>query len=146
MDSRAVSPVVEKTVAVGLVALFVSGFVGMLLGGVVPDYRATAGQEVGERALAEAALTVERAVPSADGIVRSRATTELPATIADSGYRIELDGRDIRLVHPNPAIDASARVAIPATASVRNGTWHGGEFVVEVRGPADNRTVAIGGG
>jgi len=146
MDSRAVSPIVEKVVAVGIVALFVSGFVGALLGGVVPDYRAATGQEVGERVLARAAQTVERAIPSVDGPVRGRATAQLPATIADRGYHLELDGRTLRLDHPNPNIGASTRVAVPATATVRNGTWQGGDFVVRVRGPGRNRTLSIGAG
>lgn len=146
MDSRAISPVVEKVIAIGLVAIFVSGFVGALLGGVVPDYRAAAGEEIAERTLAEAAKTVERAVPAAAGTRNGRATTDLPATIADRAYRVELDGRDLRLVHPNPAIGPSTRVAVPASVTVRNSTWLGGDFVVRARGPAGNRSLEVGGG
>lgn len=145
MDSRAVSPVIEKLVAMGLVVLFVSGFTGTLLGGTVPDYRAGAGQEVAERTLATAARTVDDAVTGANGTVRARATRELPGTIADASYRIELRGRGLHLVHPDPAIGASTRVAVPASVTVRNSTWHGGPFVVAVGGPAANRSLRLGG-
>jgi hypothetical protein len=101
---------------------------------------------VSERVLARAAQTVERAIPSANGAIRGRATAEFPATIADRGYRLELEGRTLRLVHTDPRIGASTRVAVPTQATVRNGTWEGGEFVVRVRGAVGNRTLVIGDG
>lgn len=145
MDSRAVSPVVEKTLAIGLVVLFVSGFSATFLGGVVPDYRAGIGDEVGERTLATAARTVEAAVPAADGTAHVETATELPGTLAGADYRIELRGRQLRLVHPDPSIGGTTRLAIPASVTVRNGSWTGGSFVVHVSGETGNRTLSIGG-
>ena len=145
MDNRAVSPVVEKTVAVGLVVLFVSGFGGSLLTGTVPNYRASAGQEVGERVLATAAATVESAAPSTAAAVDVRVERELPGTIADEGYRLVLRGRQLRLDHPNPAVGATTRVALPAGVTVQNTTWDGGPFVVTVRGKGGDRTIELGG-
>lgn len=145
MDNRAVSPVVEKTIAIGLVVLFVSGFGGALLAGIVPDYRTGVGQEVGERTLATAARTVESAVPSANGTVTVEKTSALPGTIDDRAYRIELSGRRLRLAHPNPSIGAATRLAIPPDVTVRNGSWTGGRFVVRLSGPAGNRSLSIGG-
>lgn len=70
---------------------------------------------------------------------------ELPGTIADEGYRLVLRGRQLRLDHPNPAVDATTRVALPGGVTVRNSTWDGGPFVVRVRGPAGDRTIELGG-
>lgn len=145
MDNRAVSPVVEKTIAIGLVVLFVSGFGGTLVSGVVPDYRSDVGQEVGERTLATAARTVEAAIPSANGTVTVEVVRELPGTIDDRTYRIELAGRRLQLTHPDPSIGASTRLAIPADVTVQNGSWTGGRFVVELSGPPGSRTLTIGG-
>jgi hypothetical protein len=145
MDNRAISPVIEKTVTVGLVVLFISGFGGSLLTGTVPDYRASTGQEVGERVLATAASSIESANPSTTGTVDVRREQQLPGTIDDEGYRLVLQGRQLRLAHPDPAIGATTRLALPEGVTITNSTWDGGPFVVKVRGPVADRRVELGG-
>jgi len=143
MDERAVTPVVEKTIAIGLVVLFVAGFTGTLLGGAVPEYRSAAGQEVGERVLASAANAIEDALPATDAPVAARHERILPPSIEGDAYDLVLRNRTLRLRHPDPVIGASTRLAIPNGVTVRNGTWDSPPLVVEVRGPAGNRTLAI---
>ena len=145
MDNRAVSPVVEKTIAVGLVALFVSGLGTTLLGGVVPAYEASAGETVGERALAKMADSIEASVPDQNGSIRIRTRGELPGTLAGESYQLELSGQQLRLLHPDPTISTSTRVALPGSLSVRNSSWPGGPFEVRVSGPTANRTLRVGG-
>lgn len=144
MDNRGVTPVVEKTISIGLVVLFVGGLTTTLLGGTVPDYRTGTGEEIADRVLAEAADAVNDAVTAANGTVSARTVADLPGTIADEGYRIELRGGELHLRHPNPGITASTRVALPAEIVARNSTWRGGEFAVRLSGVAGNRSISIG--
>lgn len=143
MDSRAVTAVLEKTVAVGLVVLFVSGLGGALLGGAVPSYRASAAGEVGDRALAAAADRIEDAVPSTGAAATVRRHVTVPATLAGETYRLELDGRALRLDHPDRAVAGTARLALPSSVTVRNTTVGAGTVVVSVTGAGDNRTVTL---
>ena len=62
-DERALSPVVGKTLELGIVVLFVGLLTTVLLAGVVPDYRTATGKELGERVLTTAAQEIEHAVP-----------------------------------------------------------------------------------
>lgn len=145
MDSRAVSPVVEKTIAIGIAVLFVGGFGATLLTGAVPDYQRAAGQEVGERILATAAAEIERAVPAVDGTVDVTSERTLPGTIRGRSYALNLTNRSLSLDHPDDAIGGSTRVAVPSSVAVENATWAGGTFSVRVWGPAGNRTLAVEG-
>ena len=145
MDNRAVSPVVEKTVAVGLVALFVSGFGTALLGGSVPAYEASAGETVGERVLANVADEIEASIPTQNGSVRVQTRGAVPGTLAGESYHLELRGRQLRFVHPDPTIRTTTRLAVPGSLSVRNSSWPGGPFEVHVTGSTDNRTLRVGG-
>lgn len=144
MDNRGVSPVVEKTIAIGLVALFASGLTATLFAGAVPDYRRSVGQEVADRTLAEAASEIERAVPANDGTVAVDRVHVLPGTIEGAGYSLELSDRTLRLHHPDSTIGGETRLALQPSITVQNGTWSGGEFLVSVRGAAGNRTVSVG--
>ena len=139
------SPVVAKALAIGLVALYLAGVTTALLGGVVPAYETRAGAEVSERTLATAANEIEGAPPAVDGDVETRTTVVLPETIANSNYRLVLSNETHRLVleHPDTEIETATRLSLPADTTVENGTITGGEVIITVRGPADDRTVAI---
>lgn len=146
MDDRAVTPVVEKTITVGLVVLFVAGFAGSLLGGAVPDYRTSAGQEVADRVLSSAASAIEEAPPATNATVRVRTERSLPPSIRGQAYDLVLRNRTLRLRHPDPQIGGTTRLGIPNSVTVRNGTWDSPPLVVRVRGPVENRTLAIAEG
>lgn len=130
MDSRAVSPVVGKLFEVGLVTLYVTLLATTLYGGVVPDYRADAAAEVGERTLASAVQRVEAAVPPAAESVDVRHRVPLPSTIADEAYAIRTDGETLVLDHPLDDVGGRARVALPPTVARLTGTWHSGANAV----------------
>lgn len=143
MDNRAVSPVVEKSLAVGLTLLFVAGMTSVLLSGVVPDYRTAAGGEMADRVLATAAGEIEGAVPAVEGDVDVRVEAELPGTIRNSGYSLVLDGRTLRLDHPNDVLDRSTTLSVPDSLSTDASRWNGGPLVIRVIGPASSRTLTL---
>ncbi|MEF8821649.1 MAG: hypothetical protein V5A52_05180 [Halovenus sp.] len=144
MDERAVSPVVAKTLAASLALLYVAGMTSMLLGGVVPSYEAETGAELSERVLATAAKTVETAVPDADGTVQATRSVELPPTIRDTSYRLELSNGTLQFDHPDDRLDESIALSLPAGTTLEPGTWtSGGEFEIRVSGPGSNRTVTL---
>jgi hypothetical protein len=146
MDSRAVSAVIEKVVAIGLVVLFVSGFGAALFGGVVPDYRASAADELAERSLAAVADGVEAAVPASRAAADVTRTVTVPATIAGSAYRFELTDRQLRVRHPEPSVGATTRLAIPADVAVTNRSVSAGAVRIGVSGDGSNRTLELGPG
>lgn len=147
MDNRGVSPVVGKLLAAGLAVLYVSTVAGLFVGGLVPEYRAATGDELGERVLATAAGTVETAQPSVDHAVDTRTRTDLPTTIRGERYRLVVRNGTLVLDHPDDRLDARTRLALPPTVTVRDGVWHSGdEFVVRLTGPPGNRTLALGEG
>jgi len=143
--TRGVTPVVGKTLAIGLAVLYIAGMTTALLGGVVPDYETRAGAELSERVLATAAGEIERAPPAVDGHVETRTTVTLPETIANEGYRLVLSSgtNRLRLDHPDPAIETETRLSLSATVTPQNGTVHGGTLIITVSGPATNRTLTI---
>jgi len=132
---RAVTPIVSKTLEIGLVVLFVGGLSTALFAGAVPDYRDAAADRVADRSLAGAATEIENAVPPRAASVRVERSVDLPATIRGSGYRIvAVDGR-VRLDHPNPSVDGSLRLALPERVASVSGTWRSGaETVIAVAG------------
>ncbi|MFB6308786.1 MAG: hypothetical protein ABEH35_05595 [Haloarculaceae archaeon] len=133
-DSRAVSPVVEKLLVMGIVVLFVGLLTTTLFGGVVPDYRAAVGSELGDRTLALAAERIQQAVPPDATAVRSRTRVELPATIRGTGYALVVDGRSLVLDHPDAAVGGRIRLALPDHVAVVTGRWQSGaETTVVVR-------------
>jgi len=141
-DSRGVSFVVEKALAIGVAVLYIGVVTGVLLGGVVPEYRAATGDELGERVLATAATDIEGAVPAADGAVNHTSTIDLPDAIEDESYELHLRGRRLVLVHPDPAIAAETRLSLPPSVTVENGTWESTDSLdVRVQGSATNRTL-----
>lgn len=147
MDNRALSPVVGKVLAAGLAVLYIGVTTSLLLGGVVPEYRAAASHELGERVLATGAETVEGAVPDIETRVSVRHRADLPATIQSAAYDIELVNGTLHLDHPNDAVDCYAGLQLPSNVSVADGKWEsGGPLVVRVTGAPGNRTVWLEGG
>jgi hypothetical protein len=124
---RGLSPVVGKTLELGIGVLFVALLTATFFGGLVPDYRTTVGAELGDRALVAAGDRLETAAPSErfDRVDR-RVTVRLPETIRGDAYRIVAadDAGDptLRLVHPHPSIGGRLRLAIPRRASI-SGSW-----------------------
>ncbi|MFB6311439.1 MAG: hypothetical protein ABEH64_09710 [Salinirussus sp.] len=145
MDSRALTPVLEKMVAIGLVVLFVSGFAGALLGGAVPSYRSSVASEVADRALAAAADGIETAVPATNATTTIHVRLMLPETLADTTYRIVLQNRTVRLQHPNRKVSTTTRLSVPDRVTISNASVPAGEVVVSVRGDAENRTLTLEG-
>ena len=122
---RGLSPVVGKTLELGVGVLFVALLTATLLGGVAPDYRAAVGSELGDRTLAAAADRVAAAVPDAEyRRVDRRVRVRLPATIRGDPYRIVAEGGPptVALVHPDRGVGGRIRLDIPGSVPVR-GSW-----------------------
>ncbi len=145
MDNRAVSPVVGKLLAAGIVVVYIASVTGLLVGGLVPDYRAASGSELGERVTATAAADIERAIPTTAGNASVHVTRTLPRTIAGERYRLELHNRTLRLDHPNDGLDTQTALAVAPSVTVTNDTWESGDpLAIEVTGASGNRTLTIG--
>jgi hypothetical protein len=136
---RALAPVVGKTLEVALVVLFLGLLTTTLYGGTVPDYRDTAGREVGDRTLALAAERVQQAVPAVGTAVAVTHQVDLPRTIRGRAYRVETDGRTLVLVHPSEAVGGRASLVIPQRVTRVEGGWHS-------RAPAAIRVSSTDGG
>lgn len=145
MDNRGVSTVVEKTLAIGLVALFVSLTSLTVYGGVVPEYRAGVGSELAERTLAMATERVQQAVPPDGRHVAVRTRVTLPATIQGSAYRIRPDGNEaLVLDHPSDGVSSRSRLGLPDHVDAVEGEWHSGaETVVVVEHVGDDVVVRL---
>ncbi|ACV46267.1 MULTISPECIES: DUF7266 family protein [Halomicrobium] len=144
MNDRAVTPVVEKTITIGLVALFLAGVTTSLFGGAVPAARDAAGGSIGDRTLATATERVEQAIPPNVANVTVRERVRLPATIRGSGYAIEADGRSLVLDHPEPAVGGRSRLVVPPSVQRVSGSWESGsELVVVVRTANGGLSVAL---
>ncbi|MFB6250098.1 MAG: hypothetical protein ABEI27_00170 [Halobellus sp.] len=124
---RGLSPVVGKTLELGIGVLFVALLTATFFGGLVPEYRSTVGAELGDRALVAAGDRLETTVPSERfGRVDRRVRVRFPRTIRGDTYRI-VAARDsgdpvLRLVHPHPSIGGRLRLTIPHRASI-SGSW-----------------------
>lgn len=125
---RGLSPVVGKALELGVVVLFVALVSTTLYGDVVPGYRTAAAEEVGERALVDAAERVERAVPERTARLDRRVAVPLPTTIRGDAYRVravsDADATRLVLDHPD---DVGGRVALalPPGTTVA-GAWESG--------------------
>lgn len=140
---RGLSAVVGKSLEAGIVVLYISMLVGVLYGGVVPEYEAAAGEELGERVLAEAALEVQSAVP-ADPDTEATARHDLPASIDGSTYRIEAQDGGLALVHGDHAVDQEVPLVLPADVDRVEGAWASSETnVVRVEQTDDGRVVVL---
>jgi len=143
-DDRALSSVVEKTLAAGIALLYIAGMTGLLLGGIVPGYQATASAELGERTLATAAGELEQTIPQVDGNVESTTTVSLPTQIDDGSYRLVLANGTLTLEQAESSLQQERVLALPAGVATKQSTWtSGSDLLIRVEGPADNRTVTI---
>lgn len=143
MDSRAVTVVLEKLVVVGLVVLFISGLGGALLGGAVPSYRASAAAEVGDRVLAGTADHIEVAVPATQAPTTIQRIITVPTTLDGETYRIALEGRVLHLIHADPMVSGSTRLALPTSLAVENASVKAGRIVVTISGEAHNQSLSL---
>lgn len=144
MTDRAVTGPVGKALELALVVLFVALLSTTLFGGTVPEYRAVAGEEVGQRALALGAERIAQAVPPT-GAVGATATRQvaLPRTVAGRVYRVTVENRSLVLDHPNPDIEGRTRLALPPDATVSGGWTSRGDPVVQVRTTPDGLAVRL---
>lgn len=122
-DDRAVAPVVGKALEAGLVLLFVALVTTALSTAVVPGYERVAGQRVADRTLAGAAERVQQAVPPDTRRAEARVRVDLPGTIAGRGYHVRTDGRALVLDHPDEALVARSRLALPDRVVRVEGSW-----------------------
>ena len=143
-DERAVTPAVGKSLEAGLVVLFVGLLATLLLGGIVPDYRAATGAQLGDRVLATASQEVEAAVVPTARDVDARRSVDLPASIAGEGYAIRVDGRSLVLDHPDRAVSGRTRLVLPPSVDRVAGDWESGaEQVVVVHGDESGLVVEL---
>ena len=126
MDNRGLSTVVEKTVAIGLVTLFVSLVSVTVYGGVVPDARTAAGTELRDRTLAKASERIQQAVPPNATSVATRTRVTLPASIRGANYEIRIDGESLVFDHPRDELDGRVRLALPTHVVRVEGRWQSG--------------------
>ncbi|MFB6091013.1 MAG: hypothetical protein ABEJ97_08140 [Halobellus sp.] len=123
---RALSPVVGKTLELGVGVLFVALLTATFFGGLVPEYRVAVGDELGDRALVAGADRIETAVPSVEFVdVERSVAVRLPPTIRGDPYRVVAEDADapaLRLVHPDRSIGGRVRLAVPGGTSV-SGAW-----------------------
>ncbi|ESP88104.1 DUF7266 family protein [Candidatus Halobonum tyrrellensis] len=122
-SDRAVTPVVSKTLELGLVLLFVGLTTTALYGSAVPGYRTAAGDEMADRTVAAAAERVEAAVPPAARRVSVEHRVPLPATLRGSAYRVVAADGTLVVDHPNPGIESRARLALPSRVVSVAGAW-----------------------
>jgi hypothetical protein len=122
-----VTPVVDKTLEVGVVVLFVGLLTTVLFAGVVPDYRTAAGSAVADRTLAAATERVQAAIPPEARSVAVRLRVDLPRTISGEAYTLRADGRALVLEHPTRGIGGRARLALPGSVARVQGAWNSRE-------------------
>jgi len=144
VDSRGLSTVVEKLLALGIVLLYIGLLTTTLYGGTVPAYRGVVGAELGERTLAEATARIEQSVPPAGQSATATRRVDLPATIDGAAYEIRADDDRLVLTHPDGQISETTRPVLPDRVTRITGTWQSGaETVVTVSGTRSNLTVRL---
>lgn len=121
---RAVVPSVGKALEASIVVLYVALLSTTLYGGVVPDYRSSAADELADRTLATAASEVRDAVPPPATAVDVERSVDLPETIRGEGYRIRATNGSLVLVHPDRAVGGHASLALPDRVRAVEGEWH----------------------
>ena len=121
------SPVVGKAMEATLAVLYIGLVTTTLYAGAVPEYRASAGGEVAERTLSDAATDIEAAIPPTAADASVRVDVDLPSTIAGDAYRITANGSHLYLEHPNPAVRTSVPLVVPDRVDSISGTWNSSE-------------------
>lgn len=140
---RALSAVVGKSLEAGIVVLYISTMVGVLYGGVVPEYQATTGEELGERVLAESVLEVQTAVPS-DPQATGTTQHQLPRTIDDEPYHIVAGNESLRLVQDGTAVSMELPLRLPLDVQRVEGEWRSSApAVVRVERTSTGRVVSL---
>ena len=146
LRDRGLSPVVGKTLELGIGVLFVALLTAMFFGSVAPDYRAAVGAELGDRTVAAAADRVETAVPDTEyRRVDRHVTVRLPETIRGDPYRIVAadDPPSVRLAHPDRAVGSRLRLDVPGSLTIR-GSWRStSPSQVVVASTGDNVSVRL---
>ena len=144
MADRAMTPVVGKALEATLVVLYVGLVTAALYGGAVPEYRSSAGTEVAERALADAATDIERAVPPDARSATVRVRVDLPPTIAGRAYRVRAEENELHLDHPDPQVATTAPLILPDRVDGVSGTWaSGAETEVRIETSGDRLEVRL---
>lgn len=122
MDDRGTAPVVGKALEIALVLVYIGLVAGALYGGVIPDARTTADQAIAERAIAASVVDIREAIPhSGTGAVQ--VSISLPATIGGERYDVVPEDGHLSLRHPDPHIDAQARLLLPSKVTAVTGRW-----------------------
>jgi len=141
--SRGVTPAVGKALEAGIVVLFVATATTALYGGVVPDAKNAAGDEVGERALEHAAAEVEASVPVSGRTASVERRVSLPGSIRDYGYEIRAADGSLVLDHDHPSVGGSTPLVLPDRVRNVTGAWDGGGGVVRVESHPDGGLVVV---
>jgi hypothetical protein len=141
VTARAVAPAVGKALEASIVVLFIALLTTGLYGGVVPNARSAAAEEVGERTLQHAAGSVEAAVPAVGANATVEKRVELPATIRSRGYEISANGTSLLLTHDHPRVNGTTPLVLPDHVQDVRGNWTGGDGVVRVSSHPDGGVV-----
>lgn len=120
------TPVVGKAMEATLVVLYLGLVTTALYGGAVAEYRGTAGEEVAERTLADAATDIEAAVPPEATTATTRLEVDFPPTIAGAAYTVRARPDELVLDHPDPRISATAPLVLPDRIDSVSGTFQSG--------------------
>ncbi len=127
---RAVVPAVGKALEASLVVLFLGLVTTSMFGGLVPEYRTAAGDELADRTVSTAAHRVQQAAPPNATAVDARHRVELPERIRGDGYRIVAENGSLVLEHPEHGVGARARLALPDHVVAVEGEWHSAQSTV----------------
>lgn len=144
MDNRAVSPVVEKTLATTIVVLYIGAMTTLFVGGIVPDYRGATGQEIAERTHATVLAEIETTIPETEARTTAQTRLEVPATIRATGYDLVLDGGELRLEHPADSIGVRSRVWTPDDVTIADSRVDSGaDLLIVLEGAGGDRTLTL---
>jgi hypothetical protein len=144
--NRGLTPVVSKTLAIGIVILYIGMLTAVLYGGVIPESRTATGSEMGDRVLATAAERVQQSVPPRVWHVTARFRVELPPTIRGQAYSIRTSNRSLVLEHPHPSIGGSVPLLLPDTVRRVEGEWHShSSLVIQVVSSDSGLIIELGG-
>ncbi|QLC33709.1 hypothetical protein EFA46_005680 [Halarchaeum sp. CBA1220] len=144
MTDRGMTPVVAKTLEIGIVLLYVALVTAALYGGVVPSAQADAAHVVGDRTLNAAATSVEDAVPGvAADAVTVRARVALPDTIGGQPYALRAEDRTLVLDSPVTGVGGRAALSLPERVAGVSGEWHSGRDLLVVVTGGDALSVEL---
>ena len=143
MTARAVAPAVGKALEASIVVLFIALLTTTLYGGVVPNARSAAADEVGERTLQHAARSVEAAVPAVGASVTVERRVALPETIRNRGYEITANNSSLVLTHAHSRVGGETPLVLPPHVRDVRGNWTDDDALVRVRPHPDGGVVVV---